>query len=104
MELSFDTATKFKEVDLDFRAEGLNEKLCVGEFKLVPKSDVPLKRNEFTAEFDSDIDEEFDAHGWLKITAYAKSGIAGEFEIKATGENREASILNGKFKLPLDLE
>ena len=103
MEMSFDTATKFKGIDLDFRAEGLNEKLCVGKFKLFPKSDVTLKRNEFTAEFDSDIDEDFDAHGWLKITAYAKNGIAGEFEIKATGENGAVSILNGKFKLPLEM-
>ena len=48
-------------------------------------------------------DEEFDAHGWLKITAYAKNGIAGEFEIKATEENGAVSILHGKFKLPLDM-
>jgi 3',5'-cyclic AMP phosphodiesterase CpdA len=104
MEFSFDTATKFEEINLDLRAEKLNEKLCVGEFKLVPRSDVTLQRNEFFAEFDSQIDAAFDAYGWLKITAYAKNGIAGEFEIKSPPDNGHPSILKGKFKLPLELE
>ena len=48
--------------------------------------------------------ESFDALGWFKITAYAKNGIAGEFEIRSTDEGGDASILHGTYKLPLRLD
>jgi hypothetical protein len=104
MEFSFDTTTRFEGIDIDLRAEKLNEKICVGTFDLVPRSDAALGGNEFTASFGSDSDESLDVVGWLRITAYAKNGMAGEFELNATGENGEVSILNGRFKLPLRLD
>jgi len=104
MEISFKTATKFKRIILDLRAEKLNEKLCIGEFKLKQRSNDTLKKDEIFVRFSSSINRDINSSGWLKITAYAKNGIAGEFEIGPLEENGDTSILKGKFKLPLLLQ
>jgi len=100
MEIRFDTDTKFKRIVLDLMAEKLNEKLCIGEFKLKPHSDEALKKDEIFAEFGSSVNGDVDVSGWLKITAYAKNGIAGEFEIRPLLEGESLNILKGSFKLP----
>jgi hypothetical protein len=106
MTISFETDTPLGQIELDLRAKGVNTMLCIGQFKLVPRARTPmanLGKNELSARIENDLDQEFDPAGWLKITAYAKNGIAGEFELKGKTEEGEDSILRGKFKLPLAL-
>ena len=106
--------TKLKRIEVDFIYFPMYEKLCIGEYNLIPislESNIPLdyeklSKNELYAMWeDKRIGCRFlPVEGTLNIIAYAQNGMAGEFDIIIHGKDNNKSNLKGRFKLPIDLE
>jgi len=105
--------TKLQQIEIDFFYYPMDEKLCIGQFELIPMPKLKsladyqkLSKNQLYAQWEDKLIgcRHLPVDGTLNILAYAQNGIAGEFNIFIHEKNNIKSNLKGKFKLPIDIE
>jgi len=96
-----------KGFKIKYKSVNMPEKICVGEFKILPWPEnfnsalKTLKNDELFAYLQDQTNNFRAVKGLLRITAYSKNGVAGEFDIILKNKDGSFSSIKGKFKLPL---